>query len=574
MRLVHGIVSALLLLVAVPALAAPKPSLQSLYETDRWFELRDRVDREGSPGFHRAAVAAAFHDVKRAETELNQVIQTAPHMDEAYEAHSLLANLYIRLGRPREVLSQLESMIAHRPESPDARATRPLFELLSRYPAQSVTSYRASNLRYSSKGGSLRIPVSVNDQDGSYILDTGANFSLTCESEAGRLGMVVHDVSGQLVDSTGAGGAFRVAVADRLAIGDVALRHVVFLVVRDDQPPFADLPPGERGVVGLPVLLALEAIHWDRDVTLEIRPGSRRDSLLASNLFFHDTMPVVRGRFGKSDVTLVLDTGAVRTDLWARFGRDFSGVLTAAGRKSSRRVTGIGSSIDVESVALPEVALKIGGFRAVLRPAEVLARETGRRRRLLSRPAWDGRPRPGAPRRARLPRDDLEAQVIGPPAGTLNGNGELVVETTKAFEDNTVSRIIHLVESAQAVKGRTQVWVERFGRVYSPLVLGVSLLLALAQLVLGLDVEAWLRRAVPFLVAASPCALAVATPVTIVAGIGAAAWRGVLIKGGNVLDLLGRVTGCKGDVADGESHRSDDERRERLLRRQEADTER
>ena len=132
---------------------------------------------------------------------------------------------------------------------------------------------------------------------------------------------------------------------------------------------------------------------------------------------------------------------------------------------------------------------------------------------------------------------------VGQPVftGTLNGNGALVVETTKGFEDNTVSKIIHLVERAQAQKGRSQMWVERFGRIYSPAVLGVSVLLAVVPLILGLDVTSWLRRAISFMVSASPCALAVATPVTLVAAIGSAARKGVLIKGGNVLELLGRV---------------------------------
>ena len=126
-------------------------------------------------------------------------------------------------------------------------------------------------------------------------------------------------------------------------------------------------------------------------------------------------------------------------------------------------------------------------------------------------------------------------------AGTLNGNGALVVETSKSFEDNTVSQIIHLVEQAQAQKGRSQMWVERFGRVYSPAVLAVSLLLGVVPLLVGLDAASWLRLAISFLVAASPCALAVATPVTLVAAIGSAARRGVLIKGGNVLELLGKI---------------------------------
>lgn len=126
-------------------------------------------------------------------------------------------------------------------------------------------------------------------------------------------------------------------------------------------------------------------------------------------------------------------------------------------------------------------------------------------------------------------------------AGTVNGNGALVVEATRPAEDNTVHRIIALVEKAQAQKGRAQLMVERFGRIYSPAVLGVAVLLALVPLLAGWDAAWWAGRAVSFLVAASPCALAVATPVTLVAAIGSAARRGVLIKGGVVLEALGRT---------------------------------
>jgi heavy metal translocating P-type ATPase len=126
-------------------------------------------------------------------------------------------------------------------------------------------------------------------------------------------------------------------------------------------------------------------------------------------------------------------------------------------------------------------------------------------------------------------------------AGTVNGNGALVVEATRPAEDNTVHRIIALVEKAQAQKGRAQLLVERFGRIYSPAVLGVAILLAVVPLLVGGDAAWWAERAVSFLVAASPCALAVATPVTLVAAIGSAARRGVLIKGGVVLETLGRT---------------------------------
>ncbi len=126
-------------------------------------------------------------------------------------------------------------------------------------------------------------------------------------------------------------------------------------------------------------------------------------------------------------------------------------------------------------------------------------------------------------------------------AGTLNGEGTLLVEATKPFRESTVAKIIDLVEKAQAQKGKSQLLVERFGRVYSPCILGAAVLLGVVPALFGLEAGIWLRKAVCFLVAASPCALAVATPVTLVAAIGSAARRGVLLKGGAVIEALGRV---------------------------------
>ena len=127
-------------------------------------------------------------------------------------------------------------------------------------------------------------------------------------------------------------------------------------------------------------------------------------------------------------------------------------------------------------------------------------------------------------------------------AGTLNGNGTLVIESTKEFKDNTVSKIIELVEQAQKQKGQSQLFVERFGKVYTPGVLIGCILVALVPLFLSAENPlTWIRKAITLLVAASPCALAISTPVTLVAAIGSAAKKGVLIKGGAILETLGRT---------------------------------
>ncbi|MEW5959640.1 MAG: heavy metal translocating P-type ATPase, partial [Chloroflexota bacterium] len=133
-------------------------------------------------------------------------------------------------------------------------------------------------------------------------------------------------------------------------------------------------------------------------------------------------------------------------------------------------------------------------------------------------------------------------------AGAINGDGVLEIEVTHRAADNTLARLIHLVEQAQAQKTPAQRFVDRFARIYTPLmVIGAALVSTLPPLLLGQpfldtpDERGWLYRALTLLVIACPCALVIATPVTVVSAISAAARRGVLIKGGAFLEALGRV---------------------------------
>lgn len=126
-------------------------------------------------------------------------------------------------------------------------------------------------------------------------------------------------------------------------------------------------------------------------------------------------------------------------------------------------------------------------------------------------------------------------------AATVNQEGLLEVRATATFEDNTLARIIHLVEEAQEKKGRAQIFIERFGKIYSPIVLLSAILMVLIPALFGFSLSKWATRAVVLLVAAAPCALVMSTPVTIAAAIGRAGMKGVLIKGGIHLENLGRI---------------------------------
>jgi Cd2+/Zn2+-exporting ATPase len=127
-------------------------------------------------------------------------------------------------------------------------------------------------------------------------------------------------------------------------------------------------------------------------------------------------------------------------------------------------------------------------------------------------------------------------------AGTINGRGAIEVRVLRLGRDSRLSRIIHLVETAQAKRAPVQSFVDRFARIYTPVVLALAVVVAFAPpLLSGAATATWLYRALVLLVIACPCALVISTPVSIVAAMSAAASHGVLIKGGAYLERLASI---------------------------------
>ncbi len=128
-------------------------------------------------------------------------------------------------------------------------------------------------------------------------------------------------------------------------------------------------------------------------------------------------------------------------------------------------------------------------------------------------------------------------------SGCINKNAALKIRVTKTFEDSTVSRILELVESASARKSTAERFITKFAKYYTPVVLVCALLLAVVPpLVLeGALFADYIYRALSFLVVSCPCALVISVPLAFFGGIGAAAKKGILIKGGNYLEVLSKA---------------------------------
>src|SRR5690606_20366025 len=138
-----------------------------------------------------------------------------------------------------------------------------------------------------------------------------------------------------------------------------------------------------------------------------------------------------------------------------------------------------------------------------------------------------------------------KSKGVGDPvfAGTINTDAVLRVKVSSAAADNTIARVVKLVEEAQESKAPTERFIDRSSKVYTPGVLVVGALVAIVPpLVLGWDWNEWIYKGLAVLLIGCPCALVISTPAAIAAGLTAGARRGLLLKGGAVLEGLRKIS--------------------------------
>jgi hypothetical protein len=224
------------------------------------------------------------------------------------------------------------------------------------------------------------LPLTVNGSRVNWLLDTGANVTMTSDAEAARLGLVIRDSEGRAADLAGGSASVRTAIVPRVVIGRTQFENVPFLVMPADQMPWKDLPPGRQGILGLPLAIALDALRWTR--TGVCHTGStaiNASSLPTSPNLRYDRLHVVT----KVDVDgrtleFLLDTGnQAGTQLWERFGKDFESLVKERGRKGSVRVTQIGGATDRDIIVIPGVQLKVGGKDTSLAEGKLFSRPVG-----------------------------------------------------------------------------------------------------------------------------------------------------------------------------------------------------
>jgi predicted aspartyl protease len=352
-------------------------SLKRLYDARRWFELRDVIEGKPAPPLYMGAVAAAFNRAGEADRLLRRALRESSNPEMVQEAREMLALLYIRLGKFPVASRLIDDLLKAAPQREDIKNAREVFGAYADRPNQTARS-RADNVFRCDVTDGVHIPLSVNGKSMTWLLDTGANITMVSEAEARMADVVIMDSSAEAGDLAGGSARIRTARIDRLMIGAAEVRNVPAIVLPDTQQPFVELPAGRRGIIGVPVALALGAIRWSKSGMCET--GFRRDAQSArpSNLAFDQFNLLVRTEFDDKPLDFLLDTGNQReTQLWEPFARDFGALIKEHGTAGQKRVSQIGGSNVRDVTILPELRLEIGGLDTVLRSAAVFSKPVG-----------------------------------------------------------------------------------------------------------------------------------------------------------------------------------------------------
>jgi hypothetical protein len=183
-------------------------------------------------------------------------------------------------------------------------------------------------------------------------------------------------VNGQLNEASGkAVAGFSIAIADDLVIAGLHLRDVPFFVLQDTGEPWVHVPVGSRGLVGLPVLLAMQTVRWEPSGWFAFGKSAGSKAPPIHNLLFHGTTAIVQVRVQDKPLIFSLDTGASDTDLNEGFAKALP-ELVAAGKKETRAIMGMGGSNNYDSVLLGPVAFQVDGKEIRLKAPHVFPKHS------------------------------------------------------------------------------------------------------------------------------------------------------------------------------------------------------
>jgi predicted aspartyl protease len=374
----------LLGLICCLSLTTPEVAqLRQLQEKSRFFELREALQKAGWDNpenlFYRGLVESRFGQEPAAVVDLQKFLAASNDQGLHRKANEEMASALVRLGRYGDAALALSEVLRLTPpndiDRTDTENSRAFYESLADVAPQTVEFGEETAVQAEFNPlGSWNVPVEVNGHKGTWIFDTGANWSTVSESEAAEMGLALRETNTYVKGSTGKKNPLRVAIAGDLRFGNAHLRNVVFLVLSDKALYVGPLKYQIRGILGIPVLRALGRVSMSAKgvVRIEAKGASAEGE---PNLFLDGWDLIVDVRHGDRRLEMNLDTGANATSLNPS-SRDALKPDEIASLKSERdKTAGAGGVMTRKTQVLPTFRLDILGRAEELTKVTVVGQQ-------------------------------------------------------------------------------------------------------------------------------------------------------------------------------------------------------
>jgi predicted aspartyl protease len=374
----------LLGLICCLSLTTPEVAqLRQLQEKSRFFELREALQKAGWDNpenlFYRGLVESRFGQERAAVVDLQKFLAASNDQGLHRKANEEMASALVRLGRYGDAALALSEVLRLTPpndiDRTDTENSRAFYESLADVAPQTVEFGEETAVQAEFNPlGSWNVPVEVNGHKGTWIFDTGANWSTVSESEAAEMGLALRETNTYVKGSTGKKNPLRVAIAGDLRFGNAHLRNVVFLVLSDKALYVGPLKYQIRGILGIPVLRALGRVSMSAKGVVRIEAkGASADA--EPNLFLDGWDLIMDVRHGDRRLEMNLDTGANATSLNPS-SRDALKPDEIASLKSERdKTAGAGGVMTRKTQVLPTFRLDILGRTEELTKVTVVGQQ-------------------------------------------------------------------------------------------------------------------------------------------------------------------------------------------------------
>jgi hypothetical protein len=354
--------------------------LNNLLERKEYFKLNDELAKsenqlsEDRALYYKVFVNIAFGKREIANKYISTLFEKHPNSlndTTVLKLRDIQASNYLYLYQYKKATDVYENILTNHAKLLDSAGlanytnVKNLFGTFVHIRPQKISKQKDISLNsYRNKFNHLMTPVKVDTTYEDFIFDTGANLSTITESQAKKMNLKVFEQNVDIGSSTQRKVQSKLAVADRMYVGDILFENVLFIVMPDEQLTFPEINYVIKGIIGFPVIHQLGEVHLHEDGRIVVPKVAANNA--TQNMFFEGLNPVVQV-FSKRDTLLfTFDTGASQTELSFKYYNEHKSAIQKKGKLQTNERGGAGGKVSVNEYILSNFPITIGSHKARL----------------------------------------------------------------------------------------------------------------------------------------------------------------------------------------------------------------